>query len=260
MSTAPPRYVALGSSYAAGPGIPPLVDRAADRSGRNYPHLLAARLGLDLVDRTVSGATTATILDQGQETDLGVIPPQIDGITPDTDLVTITAGGNDLGYIGSFIDTAWQDRLGQQAPPILRPSPQAVDAASDGLTRIVAEARRRAPGCRVLLVDYLPILDPVPGADAGTEPDSVPAPFLPAHIPALVGLQETLGQVFVQAARRSGAELVASADGEQGHGLGTSAPWVHPLIEDPARVGASFHPNAAGMAAVANRLVGLLRG
>jgi lysophospholipase L1-like esterase len=255
MSTGSPRYVALGSSYAAGPGIPPLVDRAADRSGRNYPHLLAARLGLELIDRTVSGATTATILDQAQETDLGPLPPQIDGVTPDTDLVTITAGGNDLGYIGSFIDTAWQDRMGQPAPPILRPSPQAVDAAAGGLTRIVAEARLRAPGCRVLLVDYLPILDPVPD----TDPGSVPAPFLAAHIPALLRLQETLDQVFVQAARRSGAELVASADGEQGHGLGTSAPWVQPLIEDPDRVGASFHPNAAGMAAVADRLAGLLR-
>ena len=31
--TAPRRIAALGSSYAAGPGIPPVVDRAAMRSG-----------------------------------------------------------------------------------------------------------------------------------------------------------------------------------------------------------------------------------
>jgi hypothetical protein len=58
------RHVAsLGSSFAAGPGIGPVADRAARRSARNYPHLLAARLGAGLTDLTVSGATTATIID-----------------------------------------------------------------------------------------------------------------------------------------------------------------------------------------------------
>ena len=53
------RHVAsLGSSFAAGPGIEPAADRAARRSARNYPHLLAARLGAELTDLTVSGATT----------------------------------------------------------------------------------------------------------------------------------------------------------------------------------------------------------
>ena len=40
------RYVALGSSMAAGPGISPRAPgspRAAMRSARNYPHLLAER-------------------------------------------------------------------------------------------------------------------------------------------------------------------------------------------------------------------------
>ena len=58
------RYVALGSSMAAGPGIRPRADGAplpAGRSARNYPHLVADRLGLDLVDVTYSGATTANL-------------------------------------------------------------------------------------------------------------------------------------------------------------------------------------------------------
>ena len=59
------RYVALGSSVAAGPGIRPSADGApfrAGRSARNYPHLVAEQLGLDLVDVTYSGATTANVL------------------------------------------------------------------------------------------------------------------------------------------------------------------------------------------------------
>lgn len=57
------RHVAsLGSSFAAGPGIRPVEHRGALRSARNYPHLLADRLGARLTHLTVSGATTATIL------------------------------------------------------------------------------------------------------------------------------------------------------------------------------------------------------
>jgi hypothetical protein len=50
---------------AAGPGIRPSADGAplrAGRSARNYAHLVAERLGLDLVDVTYSGATTANVL------------------------------------------------------------------------------------------------------------------------------------------------------------------------------------------------------
>jgi len=54
------RYVAMGSSFAAGPGLRPRVKgspRLAGRSHANYAHLVAARLGLDLDDQTYSGAS-----------------------------------------------------------------------------------------------------------------------------------------------------------------------------------------------------------
>jgi hypothetical protein len=59
------RCVALGSSMAAGPGIRPHVPGApwpAFRSARNYAHLVANTLGLDLVDVTYSNATTANVM------------------------------------------------------------------------------------------------------------------------------------------------------------------------------------------------------
>ena len=73
------RYVALGSSMAAGPGITPRANGApwpAGRSARNYPHLVAAQLGLDLVDVTYSGATTAHVLRDRQ---FGA-PPQVEAL------------------------------------------------------------------------------------------------------------------------------------------------------------------------------------
>ena len=92
------RYVALGSSMAAGPGIRPRVagsPRAAGRSARNYPHLVAQALGFDLVDVTFSGATTANILTESQRG----APPQAEALDGTETLVTVTIGGNDVGYV-----------------------------------------------------------------------------------------------------------------------------------------------------------------
>ena len=91
------RYVALGSSMAAGPGIrPPVLGaRFAGRSARNYPHLVAEKLGLDLVDVTYSGATTANVLTESQHG----APPQVDALDGSEALVTVTIGGNDVGYV-----------------------------------------------------------------------------------------------------------------------------------------------------------------
>ena len=82
MSACAKRYVALGSSMAAGPGIQPRVagsPRAAGRSARNYPHLVARSLSLDLVDVTYSGATTAHVLTESQRG----APPQVDALDGD---------------------------------------------------------------------------------------------------------------------------------------------------------------------------------
>src|SRR5205807_9220670 len=95
-------YVALGSSFAAGPGIAPVVHRGALRSGRNYPHQVAEQLSMRLIDVTCTGAKTVDILNAPQRTLRGRMGPQIDVVTPDAGLVTITVGGNDLDYLGTL--------------------------------------------------------------------------------------------------------------------------------------------------------------
>lgn len=86
------RYVALGSSMASGPGIKPRAEGAPFRSGRsarNYPHLVAERAGLELVDVTYSGATTAHVLTERQNG----APPQLTALDGSEALVTVTIGG-----------------------------------------------------------------------------------------------------------------------------------------------------------------------
>lgn len=67
------------------------------RSTVNYPSFLAKRLDAKLTDLTVSGATLLNVLDTPQGM-LKSFRPQVDGVTSDADIVTITAGGNDMGY------------------------------------------------------------------------------------------------------------------------------------------------------------------
>ena len=83
---------------AAGPGIAPSAPGAPRRSGRsavNYPHLVAAELGYHLVDVTFSGAITAHVLVERQ---FGAAP-QADALDGTEELVTVTIGGNDAGYV-----------------------------------------------------------------------------------------------------------------------------------------------------------------
>lgn len=252
------RYTALGSSFAAGPGIPPVIDAIAGRSGANYPHLLAAALGLELTDLSVSGATTATILDRPQATMLGrSYPPQLQGLRSDADLVTITAGGNDLGYLGAMLLTAWNrvdpdsgfaEAVGPDfAHGIVEPTDVTVAEAAAGLVEIARRVRRRAPQARVLLVDYLTII-------GGHTAPAAEVPLDPAEIAAFRRIQSGLETAFAVAADASRAELVRISAISRGHALGSAEPWVNPFIPDLRTTLGSFHPNAAGMTAVADEL------
>lgn len=93
-------YVAMRSSCAAGFGIQPRVPGAGQcgRSELDYPHLVAAKLHLELDDVSCGGAVTANALNTSQ----GSAAPQIDALTSRTPLVTMTIGGNDVKYIGTL--------------------------------------------------------------------------------------------------------------------------------------------------------------
>lgn len=251
---------ALGSSYAAGPGIKPVANRRAYRSARNYPHLLAERLGATLTDLTVSGATTDTIIDTPQRLLLHTFPPQLNGLPADADLVTITAGGNDLGYIGSMVRLGTAGRLSSRAlcrplatalkrRGVPRPSEDDIDRAAANLSRVVEETRRRAKRARVLLVDYLTVIGPDTRSSRET-------PFDEATLEEFRRLGDQVAEVFARTAPRTGAELVTVGKRSREHALGSAEPWVTGLPErlrGSALMGA-FHPNDAGMRAVADAI------
>src|SRR5689334_7687829 len=98
VAQATPDYVALGDSYAAGPLIPlQLPPYGCLKSDHNYAHLAAPQIGLPLVDPSCSGAKTDHMT-QPQGVSPGPNPPQFDSLSADTKVVTLTIGGNDIGF------------------------------------------------------------------------------------------------------------------------------------------------------------------
>lgn len=253
------RIAALGSSYAAGPGIKPVVNRAAMRSGDNYAHVLARALGAELTDLTVSGATTSTILDCPQRVGVVKFAPQIHSLPADADLVLVTAAGNDLEYLGSAVklgvlftvDRYTGGRLLRRKPAVMPTvTPARCDQAAAGLARIVTETRSRAPQARVVLVDYLPMV-------GDTTVPFVDVPFDRNAIEALTAVHDALSGVFTDVADSTGADLARASLLGRGHELGSPSPWIQPL-QPLHRVASSFHPTRDGMKAVAAELLTIL--
>ena len=95
----PQSYVALGDSYTAGPIIPvqqtdPL---GCLRSDHNYPHLVAAALGVsNFRDPSCSGAETEDMT-MPQGVSPGPNPPQFDSLAADTQLVTSASAATTSG-------------------------------------------------------------------------------------------------------------------------------------------------------------------
>ncbi|PTS90493.1 hypothetical protein DBR17_01410 [Sphingomonas sp. HMWF008] len=246
------RYVALGSSFAAGPGVTSPADQPQTRCARssdNYAHLLARTLDLRLTDVSCSGATTAHVLGPWNE-----LPPQIDALANDTRLVTITIGGNDVGYIGSLGSASCRHLA---SPPPGTPggkcpaAPQVLDAdwakLEASLLNIVSEFRRRAPAARLIFVDYVTVL-PATGTCATV-------PLSAAEADATRATARRLAMITSRVAAQTGAEALKASDLSGSHNACSAEPWVNgfPLPGGPGFV--PYHPNARGMAAIAEALV-----
>jgi lysophospholipase L1-like esterase len=244
------RYVAMGSSYAAGPGLPsraPGSPRRAGRSTGNYAHLVARALRLDLHDVTFSGATTSDLLHPSAKGQAA----QLDAVTPDTRLVTITAGGNDIGFLPrlTLASLPWPLRVLPRVKARVAElgdgpaTDERFEQLKQSLAEIAGRLSDRAPACRVLLTDYLTILPP-----DGPVPAAPPPPEVAVWGRAVAARLAATAQAAASAA---GWTYVAASAASADHDAWSAAPWTR-RFHLSLRGGAPYHPNAAGMAAVAD--------
>jgi lysophospholipase L1-like esterase len=233
-------YVALGDSYASGHGASTTyVDNACKRSTNAYPNMVFRKYkaveqpsgSTSLVSRACTGATIADI-----------VTHQVAYVQAHTRLVTLTAGGNDVG----FASAATTCVLHSSADCTMALNNLAVklDSVRRPLTDLLVSIKRQALTANVVVSGYPRIFDT---GDCGLLAISE------ANRDRMRSLQQMMNQIIQQAAADSSAQFADPDPLFEGHRVCDSDHWINQVSDaivggDPT---AAYHPNQDGQAAMA---------
>ncbi|GAA2053128.1 SGNH/GDSL hydrolase family protein [Williamsia deligens] len=161
--TAPVRYVALGDSRAAAPSLTSFFEGSGcARSHQGYPYRVRAALHpASFTDATCIAATTDDVVSHGQQTLLPVPKtqrPQIDALRPDTTLVTLSIGGNDIAWASllqpCFGLTNLRDSGCRREAGLRTRQNVALTDLLPKVERVLDAIRQRSPRARVVVVGH----------------------------------------------------------------------------------------------------------
>ncbi|MEY9935574.1 lysophospholipase L1-like esterase [Catenulispora sp. GP43] len=227
-ATAADHYVALGDSYSSGVGAGSYISSSGscDRSTNAYSQLWAnSRHPASYVSVACSGATTQDVLNN-----------QISALSSSTSLVSITIGGNDVGF-SSVMETCVLDSDSACLNAINTATSQAKTILPGRLAATFAAIRNAAPSAHVVVLGYPELYDLghswyCPGL-SGTDRT------------ALNNAADLLDTQISTAAKNAG-DTFADVRGEfHGHELcDFFNEWLHSV--DVTDVGDSYHPTASG--------------
>ncbi len=252
-------YTALGDSYAAGPLIPnPVLPLGCLKSDHNYAHVAAPSIGLSLRDASCSGAKTNNMTEaQNVEPD-GPNPPQFNSLDAATTVVSLTIGGNDIGFsevaescitINPFshpcldkYDSGGKDQLKER-----------IEATAPKVAAVLQGIHSRSPLAKIYVVNYPAIF---PETGSGCWPQ-MPIGF--QDVPYLRATEQRLNSMLATQAAANSATVVNWYQASIGHDAckSTSNRWVEPLV--PGTLAAPIHPNKNGMAGGAAALVAAVK-
>jgi lysophospholipase L1-like esterase len=258
-ATSPPvNYVALGDSYSAASGVLPLDLTAPApclRSTRNFSHVIAGTIGAQLTDVTCGAADTSHFA----TSQYPGVPPQLDALSSDTRLVTMTIGGNDSGvFVNAILScgsaglstlgtgTPCKDRYGSSFEDTIR------NTTYPSLVTALDAVRAKAPRAKVGILSY-PWIVPATGGCFGQ------MPVASGDIPYVRGIQATLNDAVRRAASATGVTYVDLNTVSDGHDAckPIGVRWVEPVLlgTNPVVV----HPNALGESQMAAQAMNVLR-
>ncbi|HYY18993.1 MAG TPA: SGNH/GDSL hydrolase family protein [Streptosporangiaceae bacterium] len=146
----PVRYVALGDSYSAGTGAGPYTraGRGCERSASAYPRLWASQHApASFTSVACAGATAATVLDH-----------QLSALSARTTLVSLTIGGNDVGF-SHVMETcvlAWDSACADAVTTAEKSIATTLPGQLDSVLRAI---RAHAPRARIVLLGYPDLYD-----------------------------------------------------------------------------------------------------
>ena len=163
-------WVALGDSYSSGEGNPPFIkgsDTKIDKCHRSlqaYPEVVAQSSNLyTLSIHACSGAVLGDMYSPNSS-NTGEVHPQLDWINANTNIITLTIGGNDahfadvMGYCA--IRTAKQPTCQKQYAGTVDPVIAGMQAK---YTALLAAIALKAPTAKVYLLGYprfFPVMPP----------------------------------------------------------------------------------------------------
>lgn len=251
-------YVALGDSYAAGPRLGPSTGPVGcEQTSGNYAHRLAERLDLELTDVTCGGATTDHLTGPQTPPNGAPVPPQLDALSADTDIVTVGIGGNDgkvfSELVTACVGAAAQDRAGApctaEGAGFRAKAERQVGRLPTRMVEALEAIRERAPEATLLVVGY-PHLFPEEGT-------CELLPLARGDYPYARELVGRINDALAAAADQAGATYVDVAAATDGHDICATDPWIAGLI--PAEAGLEYHPYAKEQEVVTDLLVDELR-
>lgn len=251
----PDRYVSLGDSYTAAP-LRPIPERSQGcmRSKRNYPRLVVSELeNTELFDVSCSGASTISMFyKQGFDTTEAVRRPQLDAVTSDTDLVTVSIGANDFRFFNSMIYECLEiGKTDPEGAPCREFNTRGkrdklertLARIAPRVTHVVETIRERAPEARVLLVGYPQLLP-----DEGNCPARLP--LAEQDYEYALETNWRLAEAVREAGVAAGAEYVDLFSASKGHDICSADPWIAGVRGAQRAMG--FHPYPTEQQAVAD--------
>jgi lysophospholipase L1-like esterase len=256
-------FVALGDSFAAGdlvPSSPSGTPAGCLRSTHNYGADAAAALGLtNFIDAACTGATTADMT-RPESVLLGTNPPQFSFLAANDSVVTLTIGGDDIGFPSILRTCATMSLFS----PFGHPCQQhyttggtdqlvaAINATAPKVAAVLRGIHARAPSARVLLVGYPDIL---PAAGDGCWPL---VPFAFGDVPYLRGIEIDVNQMLARTAAANGATFVDTYTPTIGHDAcqAPNVKDVEGLV--PTSPAYPFHPNRRGQQVMADQVLAAL--
>lgn len=264
-------YVAIGDSVASGNGLMPYYDASCLRSKKAYPTVLAGLMGGTVESAACSGNNTTQIAAQAsalaQQGKLGWA----------TQLVTITAGVNDLPWIlvlGACSNLGSLEQC-QGAMGLLGNPAGPAAGIPAGLATAIGVVRAAAPTALIRVTGYPYLFGAFNGkCSIGAAGPGTPMKFERAQADML----DDLGVTGLNAAVYAGMwtylrayhdatgtvdnriEYVDLTAAFATHGLCDSSDrWVSGLVNGQPK-DRGFHPNAAGQQAIAATIAATLPG
>ncbi|MCW2132269.1 GDSL-like Lipase/Acylhydrolase family protein [Arthrobacter sp. VKM Ac-2550] len=238
--------VVLGDSYSAGIGAGTLMDSTV-LPGANcgitdsgYAEALEERR--DAVNATNAACSGAkALVDIDDDPDVPDVPDQILAATDDlgehTDLVAITAGGNDVSF-GTIIYACAKLTLKDCNDAVAGAVFVAEKQVAPALEKDYKLIRNEAPDATIVALGY-PHLFSTEGATA--------SPLSPEAAKVFNDGVDTLNTIIERTAEDSGSKVdyVDVTKRFRNHGIGSSEPWVN---FDPTNLQHpnNFHPNEKG--------------